>query len=209
MKKLKEIFNMSALQNIDFQDISFENIASWPLFAKRAIASVMSILIVLIGYNFYLNEIQYSIDSFVKKEQTLKKNITKKIAKASNLEMYRAQSNQIKSDFSSLLSQLPNDIKVPNLLEDITRIGLTSGLTFDSIVLQSEINNQFFIELPIKINAKGTYHEISNFISTLAAGSRIVTLHDFKIIPNKRDNNLNLEILAKTYRYKDNKEPLL
>jgi type IV pilus assembly protein PilO len=106
--------------------------------------------------------------------------------------------------FGALVSQLPSDTEVPGLLEDITNKGMLNGLEFDSIELQDEVAREFYIELPIKIIARGSYHDLGAFISGMAGLPRIVTLHDFKI--NQEDATstiLRLEITAKTYRYKE------
>ena len=70
-----------------------------------------------------------------------------------------------------------------------------------SISLQSERTSQFYIELPIKIDVTGDYHDFGSFVSGVAALPRIVMLHDYSI---KKSNGalLNLVIEAKTYRYK-------
>jgi type IV pilus assembly protein PilO len=60
------------------------------------------------------------------------------------------------------------------------------------------------VELPIAINASGSYHDLGAFISGMAGLPRIVTLHDFNIsAKGSNANHLNMKIIAKTYRYKD------
>ena len=70
--------------------------------------------------------------------------------------------------------------------------------------LQKEQAKEFYVELPIAIVASGSYHDLGAFISGMAGLPRIVTLHDFQLASNKTNpNNLDMKILAKTYRYKD------
>ena len=93
---------------------------------------------------------------------------------------------------------------MPGLLEDITNKALLNGLTIASIDLQKESAKEFYVELPISIAASGSYHDLGAFISGMAGLPRIVTLHDFQITADKKDTNqLDMKIIAKTYRYKD------
>jgi type IV pilus assembly protein PilO len=93
---------------------------------------------------------------------------------------------------------------VPGLLEDITNKGLLNGLEIASIDLQKEAAREFYVELPIAISASGSYHDLGAFISGMAGLPRIVTLHDFTISAKGKDaNDLSMNIIAKTYRYKD------
>ena len=68
-----------------------------------------------------------------------------------------------------------------------------------------EIQKDFYAELPIKLRYKGSYHELGNFVSGIAALPRIVTLHDISIRPVNSSNpdELMLDVTAKTYRYLD------
>jgi type IV pilus assembly protein PilO len=50
----------------------------------------------------------------------------------------------------------------------------------------------------------GNYHEFGNFVSEIAGLPRIVTLHNFTIeIEGQWEQQLNLTLQAKTYRYKE------
>ena len=111
---------------------------------------------------------------------------------------------EMEESFGALVSQLPSDTEVPGLLEDITNKGLLNGLQISSIDLKKEQAEEFYIELPIEIKATGSYHDLGAFVSGMAGLPRIVTLHNFEIVANKKNTNeLDMRILAKTYRYRD------
>jgi len=102
------------------------------------------------------------------------------------------------------VSQLPSDTEVPGLLEDITYKGELNGLAIETIDLLQEVPEEFYIELPIQINAVGSFHDLGAFISGMAGLPRIVTLHDFDIAaPGAETHQLKMNILAKTYRYRE------
>jgi type IV pilus assembly protein PilO len=96
----------------------------------------------------------------------------------------------MEQSFQAIIRQLPGDTEIPGLIEDITLVGLKNGLGFTSIDLQAEIRYEFYIEKPIKIIVNGSYHDLGSFVSDVADLSRIVTLHDFTILP-VRGNSRN------------------
>jgi type IV pilus assembly protein PilO len=104
-----------------------------------------------------------------------------------------------------MLRQLPGRTEVPNLLVDISQTGLAAGLEEKLFQPMGEIQREFYAELPIKIRLTGSYHELGNFVSGIAALPRIVTLHDITIVPVDSDvyDELTLDVTAKTYRYLD------
>ena len=136
---------------------------------------------------------------------TLKEQFSRKAIQAANLDAYKEQMQEMEISFGALLRQLPSDTEVPGLLEDITRTGLGSGLEFEEIKLLPEVAQQFYIELPIQIKVTGSYHDLATFVSGVASLPRIVTLHDFQLAPARVENSsrLNMQIMAKTYRYND------
>ena len=194
--------SLQQLNELDLNDIDFDNIGSWPLVA-RIIACVLTLLLVLgLGYHFHLTGLQDRYDVAASKEQDLREQYRIKAFQAANLKAYREQMKEMEHSFGALVKQLPSDTEVPGLLEDITFTGRGSGLQIEEIKLQDENVSHFYIELPISIAVQGTYHDLGNFVSGVASLSRIVTLHDFEIRPG-RDGQLTMNILAKTYRYND------
>lgn len=202
MKVLQEL---SAFKGMNLKDLDLDTIASWPPIPKGILCLLLATLIIFLGYQFDLSAREDSLNHAIRVEEQLKQQLRIKVGKATNLAAYKEQLSNMEKKFSILVHQLPNDTEVPSLLEDITQIGLAAGLEFESITLQPEVSREFFIELPIQIKAVGKYHDIGNFISGVSSLKRIVTLHNFKIFP-ATSGELNLDILAKTYRYKDEGE---
>ena len=125
-----------------------------------------------------------------------------KARKAAYLPEYREQMKEIESTFSMLLQRLPTDTEVPGLLEDITEVGKSASLKFEKIALMPEVEQEYYVELPINIDVLGGYHDIANFVSAMSNLPRLVSLHDFRVEPVPGDNRLlRVNILAKTYRY--------
>jgi type IV pilus assembly protein PilO len=137
----------------------------------------------------------------VAKEAELLQQYQSKAFLAANLEAYRLQMIELDETFGALLEQLPKDTEVPGLLEDITEVAYGSGLSMKSISLEPEKVSEFYVELPIRIDVTGDYHDFGSFVSGVASLPRIVTLHDYSI--KESDGSLlNMVIEAKTYRYK-------
>ena len=194
---------LEQLQNFDLNDLDFNNVGSWPTPVKAILMVLAFALVLGAGYYFYLTDKQTMLERAEAKEVELRADYEVKAEKAANLEEYRAQKQQMEATFGALLKQLPQDTEVPGLLDDITRTALDNELTIESIDLQDERQLEFYVELPIDIVVEGNYHKIGTFVSGVAALSRIVTLHDFKLEPQDSPLNLRLKILAKTYRYLD------
>jgi type IV pilus assembly protein PilO len=174
----------------------------WPVLVKMIFWAFLFAVILAAGWWFVIKGKQTQLQAEVAKEATLKTQFESKAFQVANLPALRQQMVDMEAQFGALLRQLPSDTEVPGLLEDITSTGVGAGLEFDSINLQPEIQREYYIELPIQISVRGSYHELGGFVSGVAGLPRIVTLHDFQIQPVGGDQ-LDMNILAKTYRYRD------
>jgi type IV pilus assembly protein PilO len=195
---------MRSLREFDINDLDFDNIGSWPGAIKGLICIVALGGVLALGYYYHIEALEIELAKVAAEEEALKKDFEKKAFQAANLDAYKQQMVEMQESFGALVSQLPSDTEVPGLLEDITNKGLLNGLEIKSIDLLAEKAKEFYVELPISIVARGTYHDLGAFISGMAGLPRIVTLHDFTITGDREGRGmLDLSLIAKTYRYKD------
>lgn len=196
---------MRSVREFNVNDLDFDNVGSWPTAVKVIVWVLLLGAVLFAGYYYHVKDLQTQLAGVEATELKLREDFEKKAFQAANLEAYRQQMADMQESFGALISQLPSDTEVPGLLEDITNKGELNGLRVASIDLKPELSKEFYIELPISIVASGSYHDLGAFISGMAGLPRIVTLHDFSIrMPASQDaNDLNMSIIAKTYRYKD------
>lgn len=197
--------SLKSLRQVDFNELDVNNIGSWPVAVRALACIVVFVAVLVLGYFFYLTDMQDNLARYQQEESSLKEQFASKVRQAANLSAYKEQMVLMEASFDALLRQLPSDTEVPGLLEDITSAGLNSGLEFEEIKLQPEVEQQFYIELPIQVKVYGGYHALATFVSAIASMPRIVTLHDFEIKPTTegRGTRLQMDILVKTYRYKE------
>lgn len=197
--------SLEGLRSVDLNELDLNNVGSWPAAVKFIAGLLLLIIVLVLGYNFHLRDLQNMLEQRQWEEEALKEQFTSKAFQAANLEAYKEQMKEMEVSFGALLRQLPSDTEVPGLLEDITRTGLGSGLEFEEIKLLPEVAQQFYIELPIQIKVTGGYHDLATFVSGVASLPRIVTLHDFQLAPADGDSpsRLDMQVMAKTYRYND------
>ena len=195
---------LKALNEFDLSDLDMENIGSWPLALKVIVLGLLYAAILIAGFYFHVEDLNKRLSVVEQEEQTIRQDFEKKAFEAANLEAYKAQLVEMEQRFGALVAQLPSETEVPGLLEDITDKGEMNGLSIKRIDLLAEQAQTFYIELPIAIEAVGSYHDLGAFISGMAGLPRIVTLHDFEItLDADAAPMLEMSILAKTYRYRD------
>lgn len=195
-------FDVNKLKEIN--DLDFEQVATWPFEVKSLVALFVVVFGLLGGYYFLLKDKLPVLEEAQNKEVTLKQTYQGKYRIAVNLAAYEEQLSQLQSDFSSMLKSLPTSNETPGLLDDITLVGTSAGLTFRLLNWQREIPKEFYSELPIEMEVYGGYHNFGQFASEIAGLPRIVTVHDFEV--TQESNTLKLKVQAKTYRTSNEQE---
>lgn len=200
---------------IDLSGLTLDNIDIWPVPARVLVIGLVCFMIVALGYWFDTRQQLRRLTEAVAKENNLKSTFETKAGQAANLETYKAQVVAVQKVFQTVVEQLPGRAEIPNLIEDISKVGTTSGLQFELIRPEPEVDKDFYAELPIDIIVTGNYQQLAEFVSGIAALQRIVTLTDFDVSrPEQKPdasgklvatpaNELQMKVTAKTYRYKE------
>lgn len=200
----------------DFNNIDIKNAGNLPMPVKAVLLATIFVLLLGLGYYLLLSPLE-TLDQEKAKEQQLRDVFLAKKSQAINLEAYRAQMVEIEKTFGALLRQLPDKSQIDGLLTDINQAGLSRGLEFELFKPGSEIQAEFYAEMPIAIKVLGTYHDLGAFASDISRLSRIVTISNVSVQPQNNkdakdakpvnaDGMLVMEAVAKTYRYLDAEE---
>ena len=190
----------------ELQSLDINDVGRWPRAFRGAVIAVVFIGIVGLGIYFtIIQDKRQQLQRAAEDEQELRLTFENKQRKAANYDAYNAQLSQIEQSFGTMLRQLPGETEIPSLIVDISQTGLAAGLQERLFIPQPEVPRDFYAEKPINIRLSGSYHEIGNFVSGIAALPRIVTLHDITITPETAGSydTLSMEVTAQTYRYLD------
>jgi type IV pilus assembly protein PilO len=171
---------------------------TWPWPIKVAAALLVSAAVTGAAYYYDTVPQLEELDKITQQETDLKNSFKLKQKKAANLQSYEDQLRQIEASLGEMLRQLPSKSEVANLLVDISQTGLASGLEFRLFKPLPDINQDFYMELPISIQVVGKYDELGLFISGIASLPRIVTVHDVSVSPGS-DGKMLMNATVKTY----------
>jgi type IV pilus assembly protein PilO len=193
----------------DLKSLDPNDPGRWPFPVRAGAVAICFVFVsALLFYFLVWSDQKPVLDRVTAEETELRATFKNKHSKAVNLAVYQQQLADIERSFGALLRQLPGKTEVPNLLVDISQVGVGAGLEEKLFQPSAEVKKDFYAELPIKIRLTGSYHQMGEFVSGIAALPRIVTLDEMKIKSENKDvyDNLSFELTAKTYRYLDDTE---
>jgi type IV pilus assembly protein PilO len=188
-----------------FRDLNPNQPGQWPFLPRFTVWTLIAIIVVVIGWFFWLSDQADSLQAARDKEPALKTEYRAKLAQAINLDALKKQKEEVQTYVTQLEKQLPGKAEMDALLTDINQAGVGRGLVIDQFIPGQTETKEYYAELPIAIRVTGRFHDIGAFAADIAALSRIVTLHNLSISPDSKANgsSLSMEALARTYRYLD------
>jgi type IV pilus assembly protein PilO len=196
---------MSPREIIDqLQTLDMQNPGAWPRWVHIAACILTSLLLLGFG-GYFLIEPQYEqLQQEQAKEVSLRTEFESKQQKVAALDAYKAQLEEMQRSFGDMLRQLPSKAEVANLLNDISQTRIANSLDEELFQPQGDVPKDFYVEMPNRIVVTGTYHQMGQFVSGVAALPRIVVIDEVEIRPaGGKGSTLRLSALAKTYRYQD------
>ncbi len=185
-----------------FKSLDRSQPANWPIYPQLLLYAAVAVGVAAAGWFLYLKTVDEDLKSAVAQEETLKAAYLDKYAQAVNLDALEEQRKQVQRYVIQLEKQLPNKAEMDALLSDINQAGLGRGLQFVLFKPGTIVAKQYYAELPIDVKVSGRYHDIGQFAADIASLSRIVTLNNISLTPEK-DGSLSLATTVKTFRYLD------
>ena len=207
-KKQSPKLDVAALQEDlqrQFRNLDPKDPSLWPALPRYLLCVFIAVGVAAVLWFSLLTDYEEELQAAQDKEAVLKTEYQKNLVKAINLDALKKQREQVQQYVLQLEKQMPSKAEMSALLSDINQAGLGRGLQFELFKPGAVVVKSYYAELPIEVKVSGKYHDIGSFAADVASLSRIVTLNNIFLVPEK-SGNLILTTTAKTFRYLDPEE---
>jgi type IV pilus assembly protein PilO len=149
-------------------------------------------------WNFYVSEIQADKSRL----NALRKDVQKGIAAAKRLPEFEGQVAELEGRLDSLRAVLPEEKDVADILRRIQGLATQSNLSIQRFTPQAAVQQAMYAEIPFKLQAEGTYHNLGYFFDRVSKFPRIINISEISIRPlQKQEPNATIvaECTATTF----------
>lgn len=121
-----------------------------------------------------------------------------------------AELEQLKRQLLIAQEKLPKDAEIPSLLQRIHNQAKTAGLEIVKFQRRDDVPKDFYVEIPVEMELRGTYDELANFFYYIGRMTRIVNVQDIGLVRADSgltpDGGLKVSARATTFRFKNEAE---
>ncbi len=178
--------------------------------SKKVMILVVLICVVigLYAYAFFIPQ-QKELSGLKNELNNLVRELSESRAVAKDLEKFKKQVEELNTELTSALTQLPNEKEIPEILRNISALGRESKLNFTLFRPKPEEPQQFYARVPIELVFLGDYHSTGIFFDKVSKLPRIINVVNFNMVRTKDQSkgkedaeiSVKTSCLVNTYRF--------
>jgi type IV pilus assembly protein PilO len=153
-------------------------------------------------WHFYVAEMQADIDLRQTRLTALRADIARGVDTARRLPEFEAQVSQLEQRLENLKQVLPEEKDVADILRRIHGLATQSNLTIQSFAPAPVVQKPLYAEIPYRLQAEGTYHNLGFFFDRISKFPRIINVSAISIKtrqPVEPNATIVAECLATTF----------
>jgi len=195
----------------------FKNFPSWQslletVFEKAGKIKRKQRLLISFGTIIVFGGVFYALDYMPKTEEIVSakqdvENLEQRLRtvkiRSKNLKKFKEEHARVEAEFHVALKLLPDKREIPDLLTSISQMGTDSKLEFRLFSPQPENSKDFYMEIPVALEVRGDYRNVTLFFDRIGRMDRIVNILNIAMSPEKPlSTSLITKCTAITYRFK-------
>jgi type IV pilus assembly protein PilO len=139
--------------------------------------------------------------------------------KRADLDMRRTKTNaradferelrELNAELKRAQARLPDQREIADLLSSVAASGRASGLEITLFRQKPEVTHDFYADVPVEMQMRGTYHDVALFLDRVKRLDRIVNVSDIKMTKPRIEADrmmLDAACTATTFRFLDETE---
>ena len=153
-------------------------------------------------WKFYVEETQADIALRETRLTTLRADIDRGVATARQLPQFEAQVKELEQRLESLRQVLPEEKDVADILRRIQSLATKSNLTIQRFQPGKVVQQKLYAEIPYKLQAEGTYHNLGFFFDQISRFPRIINVSEIAVKaknPPTSSATITAELVATTF----------
>ena len=153
-------------------------------------------------WHFYVAEMSADVTLRQTRLTALRSDIARGVATARRLPEFESQVGQLEQRLENLKQVLPEEKDVADILRRIQGLATQSNLSIQRFTPQPPVQQALYAEIPYRLQAEGTYHDLGMFFDRISKFPRIISVSEISIkakTPPEPNATITAECVATTF----------
>lgn len=181
---------------------------------KAGVTAGVVLLAALVDYQFFYSDASARIASARAHETDLQDEMSGYARRRGEYLGFRAELEDLQKEQRELLRVLPKRAEIPSFLASVQEQAELVGLEVLSVDIGQEAPQDQYLRIPVKMEVRGTYHQVARFFRNVSELQRIVDVENLSLSPDKdkvvgidlqggTPPKLRAKFVAATFRFND------
>jgi type IV pilus assembly protein PilO len=171
------------------------SLSKLPWWGQLGAFVVVSIGAVFGFWYLYVSDAQADIQGRETRLRSMRADIARGVATARQLPEFEAQVIELEHRLDSLRAVLPEEKDVADILRRVQGLATQSNLTIQRFTPQAPRQQNMYAELPFRLTAEGTYHNLGMFFDRVSKFPRIINIGEISV-KARQNQEPNVTIVA-------------
>jgi type IV pilus assembly protein PilO len=132
-------------------------------------------------WQFYVVDMQSEMATRQSRLSALEAGVARGTATARRLPEFESEVVQLEGRLESLSAVLPEEKDVADILRRLQGLAAQSNLRIQRFTPQAGVQQAMYSEVPFKLQAEGTYHNLGSFFDRISRFPRIINISSISI----------------------------
>src|SRR3989475_5659917 len=181
----------------------FDPIVNAPKPQKIVLGVLGLATIVAAAYFLVLSPLEIKVDQLRTQNESLQRELAQARRIAADLVRFRIEVAALESKVNTLKDKLPTEREMPTFYRTMSDAGIQAGLGVSLFQPKEGVTKDYYVEVPITVNAEGSYHQFGDFLERGAMLPASLSAREIKLTGQnmpKTPARAEIRVMTHTYR---------
>jgi len=180
-----------------------------PPHQKLAIMGVIVLVVAVLDWTYLYGPSQRALTDLQAEVSQRRTELDSKRSKTNARAALERDLRDLGAELKRAQARLPDQREIANLLDNVAASGRQAGLEITLFRQKPEVLHDFYAELPVEMQMRGTYQDVALFLDRVKRLDRIVNIANIQLTKPRLEGErmlLDAACTATTFRFLDEAE---
>ena len=188
---------------------AFDDLLDRPPRQKLIALGVVVVLVAFLDWTYVYGPRQAGLTELQAQASQRRTELSAKKSKADARAAAERELRELGIELKRAQARLPDQREIADLLSSVAASGRSAGLEITLFRQKPEVLHDFYAEVPVEMQMRGTYHDVALFLDSVKRLDRIVNVTNINLAKPKVTGDavvLDASCTATTFRFLDEAE---